>query len=123
MQLIGPLHTRKNLNLIAFEESTISIIKLGIKASFIFSLNHQLPFFYSSYFERLLETSIEELKNTFKTQTLTKKEIKSIEIVKSKVWAHKVIIHSNNKEFKFAIQKREEVDNYIQILNNWKARN
>lgn len=121
MHLIGPLQTNKSLNLICFEENELTIINLGIKASLIFSLNHQLPFLYSNYFQNLLETPIQDLKNTFKTKTFKKNEIESLEIQKSKLWAHKIILQTKEKELKFAIQKREEVEHYVEIIEDWKS--
>ena len=67
--------------------------------------------------------SIEELKSKYTVNRLLKKEITDLLIVKNKFLAHKVKIQTFKLEVNLKIEKRNEVEEYEKLINNWKNKN
>ena len=70
MIVVGPLNNSTNFVLIALDLDTVTIIHLGFKANLIYVLNDQLPFFHSSYIEKVIDYPLPKLKDNFKTETI-----------------------------------------------------
>jgi len=116
--IIGPFETKSNLGLIAISDKHIYIIKLNFASTFKYSISQQIPFLYSNYFDKLIARPLRELTSQFSTHQLNIDETLNVQLKRSKIWKHSIIINSADLNIKWNILKRYETDNYEKILSN-----
>ena len=119
MKTLGPVSTYNKFIMIDLEDDKISLIKLGYEYAIKSAIAHQIGFF-SKRVETIENLSNRELKSKYQVHKIYNDQIKDIYIEMNKYLAHKLIIDTSDKKIKLNIDKREEVEEYQNIIQNWK---
>lgn len=119
MNYIGPLHTNWGMQLLALEKASVLLIDLSLSSVFKHALNQQLGLF-SAFLENLMNQPLPELKSKYNVSAFSLEEVKGLDIQRNKYLSHTLRIQTSQKEYRFKIGNRYQVDEYEKQIENWK---